>query len=76
MFSEIYPGFISHSIITEKKFDVISRVAEEHEIMSDKGFFKQAMLKKQSSFQKLKKLLILIATRSIYVERFTEIVSV
>ena len=76
MFSEIYPGFISHSIITEKKFDVISRVAEEHEIMSDKSFFKQAMLKKQSSFQKLKKLLILIATRSIYVERFTEIVSV
>ena len=76
MFSEIYPGFISHSIITEKKFDVISRVAEEHEIMSDKGFFKTGHVKKQSSFQELKKLLILIATRSIYVERFTEIVSV
>ena len=51
MFSEIYPGFISHSIIIEKKFDVISRVAEEHEIMSDKGFFKQAMSKNNPVFR-------------------------
>ena len=51
--------------------DVIRWVEEEHEIMSDKGFFKQFMSEKQSSFQKLKKLLILIVPTSIYIERFT-----
>ena len=51
--------------------DVISWVEEEHEIMSDKGFFKQFMSEKQSSFQKLKKLLIQIAPTRIYIERFT-----
>ena len=55
--------------------DVISWVEEEHEIMSDKGFFKQFMSEKQSSFQKLKKLLILTAPTSIYIERFTECIS-
>ena len=39
--------------------------------MSDKGFFKQFMTEKYSSFQKLKKLLILIVPTSIYTERFT-----
>ena len=52
MFSEIYPGPGSDSVITEK-FEVICWVEEEHEIRSDKGFtiqdlrsikdFKQAM---------------------------------
>ena len=53
--------------------DVISE--EEHEIMSDKGFFEQFMLEKHSSFQKLKKLLLLTAPTSIYIERFTGAVS-
>ena len=30
--------------------EVISWVEEEHKIMSNKGFFKQLMLEKQSSF--------------------------
>ena len=51
--------------------DVISLVEEEHEIMSDKRFFKQFMSEKYSSFQKLEKLLILIAPTNIYVERFS-----
>ena len=55
--------------------DVISWVEEELEIISNKGFFKQFMSEKQSSFQKLKKLLILIAPTSIYIERFTERIS-
>ena len=55
--------------------DVISWVEEELEIISNKGFFKQFMSEKQSSFQKLKKLLILIAPTSIYIERFTECIS-
>ena len=55
--------------------DVISWVKEEHEIMSDKGFFKHFMSQKQSSFEKLKKLLILIAPTSIYIERFSGCVS-
>ena len=55
--------------------DVINWVEEEHEIMSYKGFFKLFMSEKQSSFQKLKKLLILIAPTSIYIERFTGCVS-
>ena len=38
--------------------------------MSDKGFFKQAMSEKQSSFKRLKKLLIVIAPTSFH-ERFT-----
>lgn len=52
MFSEIYPGPGSDSVITEK-FEVICQVEEEHEIRSGKGFtiqdlrsikdFKQAM---------------------------------
>ena len=50
--------------------DVISWVEEELEIISNKGFFKQFMSEKQSSFQKLKKLLIRIAPTSIYIERF------
>ena len=54
---------------------MISWVEEEHEIMSDKGFFKQFISEKQSRFQKLKKLLILIAPTSIYIERFTGCVS-
>ena len=45
--------------------DVINWVEEEHEIMSYKGFFKLFMSEKQSSFQKLKKLLILISDWSI-----------
>ena len=55
--------------------DVISSVEEEHEIQSDKGFFKQFILEKYSTFQKLKKLLILIAPTSISIERFTGCVS-
>ena len=51
--------------------DVISWVEEQHEIMSDKGFFKEFMSQKQSSFQKLKKMLKLIAPTSICIERFT-----
>ena len=46
--------------------------------MSDKEFFKQFMSEKYSSFQKLTKLLILIvliATTSIFIERFTRCVS-
>ena len=35
VFSEIYPGSISDSNITEKS-DVLNWVEEEHEIMSDK----------------------------------------
>ena len=42
--------------------------------MSDKGFFKQFMSEKQFSFQKLKKLLILIAPTRIHIERFTRCV--
>ena len=56
-------------------FDVISWVEGEHEIMSDKWFLKPFMSEKQSSFQKLKKLLILISPTSIYIERFTGCVS-
>ena len=56
-------------------FDVISWVEEKHEIMSDKGFLKPFMSEKQSSFQKLKKLLILISPTSIYIERFTGCIS-
>ena len=54
---------------------MISWVEEEHGIMSDKGLFKQFMLQKQSSFQKLKKLLILIAPTSIHIERFSGCIS-
>ena len=43
IFSEIYLEFILDSNIIEKKSDVISWVEEEHEIISDKGFFKHAM---------------------------------
>ena len=50
--------------------DVITWFEKEHEIMSNKGFFKQFMSEKQSSFQKLKKLLMRIAPTSIYIERF------
>ena len=57
---------MSDSNITEKS-DVISWVKKEHEIMSDEGIF--------TSFQKLKKLLILIAPTSIHIERFTGCVS-
>ena len=45
--------------------DVISWVEDKHEIMSFKGFFKQFLAEKQSIFQTLKKLLILIAPTSI-----------
>ena len=55
--------------------DVISWVEEEHEIISDKGLFKQFMSGKQSSFQKLKKPLRLIAPTSIHIERFSGCVS-
>ena len=54
---------------------MISWVEEEHEIMSDKGFFKQFMSQKQSSFQKLTKQLILISPTSIHIERFSGCVS-
>ena len=37
IFSDIYPGSISDSEITEKS-DVLSFVREEHELMSDRGF--------------------------------------
>ena len=37
LFSDIYPGLISDSEITEKS-SVINYVAQEHEIMSDRGF--------------------------------------
>ena len=70
MFSEYIKGQYL-TLIT----DVINLVEEEHEIMSDKGVFKQFMSQKQSSFQKLKKLLILIVPTSIYVERYTGFVS-
>ena len=39
IFSEIYFGFISDSNIRQKISDVIKWVEEEHEIISDKGFF-------------------------------------
>ena len=70
MFSEYIRGQYL-TLIT----DVISLVEEEHEIMSDKGVFKQFMSEKQSSFQKLKKLLMLIVPTSIFVERYTGFVS-
>ena len=70
MFSEYIRGQYL-TLIT----DAISLVEEEHEIMSDKGVSKQFMSEKQSSFQKLKKLLILIVLTSIYVERYTGFVS-
>ena len=54
---------------------MISWVEEEHETMSDKGFFKQFISETKSSFQKLKKLLILIAPTSILIERLTGYVS-
>ena len=50
-------------------------VEEGYEIMSDKEFFKHALLEKSFNFQKLKKLLMLIALTSIHVERFTGCVS-
>lgn len=37
LFSDIYPGSISHSAITEKT-EAIRFVEEEHKIMSDRGF--------------------------------------
>ena len=70
MFSEYIRGQYL-TLIT----DVVSLVEEEHEIMSDKGVFKQFMSEKQSSFQKLKKLLMLIVPTSIFVERYTGFVS-
>ena len=57
-------------LISREKSDVINWV-EEEQIMSDKEFFKQFMSEKYSSFQKLKKLIILIAPTSIPIERFT-----
>ena len=55
---------------------MISLVEEKHEIVSDKEFFKPFMSEKQSSFQKLKKLLILIAPTSIiHIERFIGCIS-
>ena len=54
---------------------MISLVEKEYEIMSDKGFFKQCILEKLSSFQKLKRLLILIASINFHIERFTGCVS-
>ena len=53
-----------------EKSRVISWVEEEHKIRSSKATFKQAMSEKFSSFQSLKKLLILIAPTSIHVETF------
>lgn len=44
--------------------------------MSDIELFKQTMFEKQSSFQKLMKLLILISPKSIDVERFIRRVDV
>ena len=55
--------------------DVISWVEEGHEIISDKGLFKQFMSEKQSSFQKLKKPLRLMTPTSIHIERFSGCVS-
>ena len=81
---ELYPGSVSSWNISRvnillkyhrEKSDVIIFVEEEHEIMSDKGFFNQFMSEKQSIFQKLKKLLILIAPTCIHIERFTGCVS-
>ena len=54
--------------------DVISWIEEEREIISNKGFFKQFLSQKQSSFEKLKKLLILIAPTSIYIESIPTLV--
>ena len=54
--------------------DVISWIEEEREIISNKGFFKQFLSQKQSSFEKLKKLLILIASTSIYIESIPTLV--
>ena len=54
--------------------DVISWIEEEHEIISNKGFLKQFLSQKQSSFEKLKKLLILIAPTSIYIESIPTLV--
>ena len=70
MFSEYIPNQYMTLIS-----DVVSWVGEKHEIMSDKGFFKPFMSQIQSSFEKLKKVLILIAPTSIYIERFTGFVS-
>ena len=46
MYSELYPGSISDSNITENKIDIISWITEEHEIMSDEEFFKRIMSEK------------------------------
>ena len=47
------------------------RIKEEHEILSDKRFFdEQVMSEKLSSFEKLRKLLVIDLT-SIPIERFT-----
>ena len=54
---------------------MVSLFEDEHEIMSVKGFFKQFMSEKSNSFQKLKKLLILITPTSISIKRFTGWVS-
>ena len=54
--------------------DVISWIEEEREIISNKGFFKQFLSQKQSSFEKLKKLLTLIAPTSIYIESIPTLV--
>ena len=37
IFSEIYPGSISDTEITEKT-DILNYVSEDHEIMTDRGF--------------------------------------
>ena len=46
LFSDIYPGSISDSEITEKS-RVLQFVEEEHEIMSDKGFSIQDLCAKK-----------------------------
>jgi hypothetical protein len=49
LFSDIYPGSISDSEITEKS-RVLQFVEEEHEIMSDKGFSIQDLCAKKGVF--------------------------
>jgi len=48
LFSEIYPGSISDSEITEKASD-LNFVQEEHEIMSDRGFSIQELCASKES---------------------------
>ena len=71
----VYPGSMFDSNITEYDLMWLAGLKEKPEIISDKGFFKQFRSEKWSSFQNLKKLLILTTPISTNIERFTGSVS-